>query len=185
MSDRTRKSQTVYSYNGRKSQKPRRNLGQIDRKSQQKHTKIKKQQSRRNCKTWRKKISNNWKDHLVSTREEYQSWWVKLAHHIADQNVWFLGGQSFWIVYISGIIFHWNVYHRFVYVELHFQHAFSCPKGGFMSIRHNEVRDFTAELRSECCNNLNRACITATYRWNSATANNSIKWSSCRCCKGK
>ena len=31
------------------------------------------------------------------------------------------------------------------------QHALSCPKGGFITQRHNEVRDFTAELLSECC----------------------------------
>ena len=30
-------------------------------------------------------------------------------------------------------------------------HALSCPKGGFPSIRHNEVRDITAELLSEVC----------------------------------
>lgn len=33
-----------------------------------------------------------------------------------------------------------------------------------MSIKHNKVRDFTAELLSECCNNLNRACVTTTSR---------------------
>ena len=31
------------------------------------------------------------------------------------------------------------------------EHALSCCKGGFISIRHNDVRDFTAELLSECC----------------------------------
>ena len=30
-------------------------------------------------------------------------------------------------------------------------HALSCSKGGFPSIRHNEVRDLTAELLSEVC----------------------------------
>ena len=30
------------------------------------------------------------------------------------------------------------------------KHALSCPKDGFMSIKHNEVRDFMAELLSEC-----------------------------------
>lgn len=44
------------------------------------------------------------------------------------------------------------------------KHALSCPKTGFMSIKHNKVRDFTAELLSECCNNLNRACVTTTSR---------------------
>ena len=31
------------------------------------------------------------------------------------------------------------------------QHALSCPKGGFLSIRHNELRDFTASLLKEVC----------------------------------
>ena len=30
-------------------------------------------------------------------------------------------------------------------------HALSCPRGGFIIIRHNKVRDFTAALLSECC----------------------------------
>ena len=30
-------------------------------------------------------------------------------------------------------------------------HALSCPKGGFPSIRHNELRDFTASLLKETC----------------------------------
>ena len=28
-------------------------------------------------------------------------------------------------------------------------HSLLCPKGGFLSIRHNKVRDLTAELLSE------------------------------------
>ena len=31
------------------------------------------------------------------------------------------------------------------------QHALSCPKGGFPTLRHNEVRDLTAKLMSEVC----------------------------------
>ena len=31
------------------------------------------------------------------------------------------------------------------------EHAMSCPKGGFPSIRHNEVRDLTATLLTEVC----------------------------------
>ena len=31
------------------------------------------------------------------------------------------------------------------------EHALTCKKGGFISIRHNEVRDFTAEILSEIC----------------------------------
>ena len=34
---------------------------------------------------------------------------------------------------------------------LKLEHVLLCPKGGFMSIRHNEFRDFTAELLLECC----------------------------------
>ena len=31
------------------------------------------------------------------------------------------------------------------------QHALSCKKGGFITLRHNEVRDITATLLSEVC----------------------------------
>ena len=31
------------------------------------------------------------------------------------------------------------------------EHALSCPKGGFPSIRHNEIRDLTANLLTEVC----------------------------------
>ena len=31
------------------------------------------------------------------------------------------------------------------------EHALSCPKGGFPSIRHNEVRDIIASLLSKVC----------------------------------
>ena len=34
------------------------------------------------------------------------------------------------------------------------QHAFSCPKGGFVITRHNEIRDITAELLTEICKNV-------------------------------
>ena len=34
------------------------------------------------------------------------------------------------------------------------EHAFSCPRGGFPSIRHNEIRDITANLLSEVCNDV-------------------------------
>ena len=34
-------------------------------------------------------------------------------------------------------------------------HALSCPVGGYPSIRHNEVRDFTASLLSNVCHNVN------------------------------
>ena len=34
------------------------------------------------------------------------------------------------------------------------EHALSCPKGGFPSIRHNEIRDFTTYLLSEISHNV-------------------------------
>ena len=34
------------------------------------------------------------------------------------------------------------------------EHALSCPKGGFPSLRHTEVHDLTANLLSEVCNNV-------------------------------
>ena len=33
-------------------------------------------------------------------------------------------------------------------------HALSCSKGGFPLIRHNEIRDLTAQLLTEVCNNV-------------------------------
>ena len=35
-----------------------------------------------------------------------------------------------------------------------FDHALSCAKGGFISLRHNELRDFTAKLLDECHSNV-------------------------------
>ena len=34
------------------------------------------------------------------------------------------------------------------------EHALSCSRGGFPSIRHNEIRDITADLLSEVCHNV-------------------------------
>ena len=34
------------------------------------------------------------------------------------------------------------------------QHALSCKIGGFVGIRHNEVRDFTAEILDEVCSDV-------------------------------
>ena len=34
------------------------------------------------------------------------------------------------------------------------EHTLSCPKGGYPSIRHNDIRDFTAFLMTEVCHNV-------------------------------
>ena len=34
------------------------------------------------------------------------------------------------------------------------EHALTCKRGGFINIRHNDIRDFTAELLSETCNDV-------------------------------
>ena len=33
-------------------------------------------------------------------------------------------------------------------------HLLSCPRGGFPSLRHNEIRDLTARLLTEVCNDI-------------------------------
>ena len=33
-------------------------------------------------------------------------------------------------------------------------HALSCPTGGLPTVRHNELRDFTAQVMTEVCHNL-------------------------------
>ena len=38
--------------------------------------------------------------------------------------------------------------------SLSVEHAFSCPCGGFPTIRHNEVRDLTASLLHEICSDV-------------------------------
>ena len=39
-------------------------------------------------------------------------------------------------------------------VPFNVEHAFSCKNGGFVTIRHNEIRDFTAEVLREVCQNV-------------------------------
>ena len=39
-------------------------------------------------------------------------------------------------------------------VTFSIDHALSCPKGGFPSVRHNEIRDLTANLLTEVCSNV-------------------------------
>ena len=41
------------------------------------------------------------------------------------------------------------------------EHALSCPKGGFPTIRHNEIRDLTANLMTEVCHDV---CVEPTLQ---------------------
>ena len=41
------------------------------------------------------------------------------------------------------------------------EHALSCHKGGFPTIRHNEVRDLTANLMTEVCHDV---CVKPTLQ---------------------
>ena len=34
------------------------------------------------------------------------------------------------------------------------EHVLTCPKGGFINLRHNELQDFTAKLLNECHTNV-------------------------------
>ena len=34
------------------------------------------------------------------------------------------------------------------------EHAFNCKKGGFVTIRQNDIRDFTSELLNEVCHDV-------------------------------
>ena len=58
--------------------------------------------------------------------------------------------------YESDIISLWNVYQT-LYVcgdSFNLQHALSCPKGGLVITRHNELRNLTAEILGEVCKNV-------------------------------
>ena len=53
------------------------------------------------------------------------------------------------------------------------EHALSCKTGGFVSIRHNDIRDFTAEALNEVCNDVSVEpllvpCTGETFTYKSA-----------------
>ena len=58
--------------------------------------------------------------------------------------------------------------------KMDIQHAMSCKKGGFVTIRHNNVRDLTANLLNEVCNDVNiepQLLPVTGERFNNRTAN--------------
>ena len=48
----------------------------------------------------------------------------------------------------------WRPSHCICGGQFTIEHALSCSRGGFPSIRHNEIRDITADLLSEVCHNV-------------------------------
>ena len=44
--------------------------------------------------------------------------------------------------------------HMCMWCNFSVQHVLSCPRGGFPSIRHNEIRDVTANLLTEVCHDV-------------------------------
>ena len=74
-----------------------------------------------------------------------------------------LDKQSFWdALYIRYSLFFERLPSRCVCgAAFNINHALSCPKGGFISLRHNEVRDFTAELISEVCKDVRIEPVTS------------------------
>ena len=46
-------------------------------------------------------------------------------------------------------------------------HAFTCSTGGLPTLRHNDIRDLTADLMAEVCNNVHRTGAT-TPVWQSS-----------------
>ena len=86
-----------------------------------------------------------------------------LFDHIADQKVWSLSldKHSFWdSLYIRYIIPIKRVSSLCVCgTAFKLEHALLCPKGGFMSIKHNEVRHVTVALLSECCKDVSAELV--------------------------
>ena len=60
------------------------------------------------------------------------------------------------MLYAFGMAGDHHTYHPTAFVTSSSQNdqALSCSRGGFPSIRHNEIRDLTADLLSEVCHNV-------------------------------
>ena len=75
----------------------------------------------------------------------------------SNKKCFFSGETSLLVMqYESDIISLWNVYQTLCVCgdSFNLQHALSCPKGGLVITRHNELRNLTAEILGEVCKNV-------------------------------
>ena len=82
--------------------------------------------------------------------------------------------KHYGIAYISDIIFPSNVYHHFVFLELHSSLNMLCHVQKVYLCQSGITKLETSQL-SYYPNAANK-------KWNSTTISNWTKWSSCRCC---
>ena len=98
---------------------------------------------------------NSRKGYLARCREPWQ--WIQRRGSQAGS--WLCPSQ---IIQIKGVFraalclrYEWHPHllpsHCVCSQRLTIEHALSCSRGGFPSIRHNEIRDLTADLRTEVC----------------------------------
>ena len=50
-------------------------------------------------------------------------------------------------------------------VTFSIEHELSCPRGGFTILRHNDIRDFTANVLSDVCHNVKSRTSPPTFVW--------------------
>ena len=81
-----------------------------------------------------------------------------MAHNVAVRRKWFLPEKSSAFRDVLCLRFNWPLkdvpFHCVCGETFSGEHCLSCPSGGFSAIRHNEVRDITAEILTEICSNV-------------------------------
>ena len=99
----------------------------------------------------RTQLDENQKHLNNITQEKGVSNWLK-AYPISDQG-YDLNKQQFWSCVC--LRYGWRLTNIPSICScgsnVDIQHAMSCKKGGFITIRHNDLRDLTANLLTELC----------------------------------
>ena len=91
---------------------------------------------------------------LEATLEDGSSYWLTTLP--IKEHGFYLGKQAFW----DTLYLRYNIQlrnlpsHCVCGKTFSIDHALSCPKGGFISLRHNKLRDFTAKVLAECHTNV-------------------------------